>query len=330
VDSLARQLGSRSVEYAKDEYVNRWIDRRCKTVRYDVIVGRHAMVLGKANPFGLAPVILDSDDVETKVYEARLSQPQLARWKRAMIRRQLSQTARAVPRLQQQCAHVWVANQSDAAAIRARSISVLPNIPFGGRIAPPDRDGAERRQTGRTVLFVGSMAHRANTEGLSRFLRRCWPQIRARCSDAVLRVVGSGMTRDLIQAWQGIPGVELVGCVDDLSAEYAQCAFTLVPLFEGSGTNIKVLESLLHRRTCVVTRHSLRGYEPWLSDRRELLVTDDDEGFAAGCIALLEHPALCDALATSGQRVVDTTFTWGAFAGQVASTIDRVLGPRLQ
>ena len=46
----------------------------------------------------------------------------------------------------------------------------------------------------------------------------------------------------------------------------------LIPLLDGAGTKIKVLESLGYLRASVVTRHSLAGFESLLRDGDSLLV----------------------------------------------------------
>ena len=269
---------------------------------HHLVVGRYLRCTALSGAFEQqrAPVVVDLDDLDEIVLRSRIRAPTTGRLKRLVLARQARQTEQVVHRLRQRCRHLFIASDADRGFVEHPSTSVLPNIPLPAaasftQVAPETDDPV--------VLFVGSRAHRVNHEGLLRFVSACWPLISARMPTARLRVVGSGGWEALREALEKTPGVTVVGRVDEVADEYAQAALCVVPLFEGSGTKIKVLEALAHGRPVVVAGHSARGYERLIG--HGVVVAHDETAMADECLKLLGDPVRRRALGTSGQRLVE-------------------------
>ncbi|MFA6044165.1 MAG: glycosyltransferase [Phycisphaerales bacterium] len=306
VDRLAHNLGSRRVDYAPDPGVAPAFDELHARVKFDVVVSRYLLPLARCGALGKVRCIVDVDDLDTQVYQSRI---EVSRgWRRAMLQHHLNQLQEIVPGMLARCAHRWVITTEDLATIGADHTSILPNIPFNmpGGTGPVPAGSQD-------AMIVASWTHRINWLGVARFLKNSWPEVLRRAPKARLRLVGSGMSDALRQEWSRLPGVDVIGTVDDLSAEYARAAVCLVPLFEGGGSKIKVLEALAFGRPVVVTHHSLRGYNHVLREGESLLAASDDEGFAIAVAELLGDPVRAATLAETGQRLVRTHFSRDEF-----------------
>jgi glycosyltransferase involved in cell wall biosynthesis len=142
---------------------------------------------------------------------------------------------------------------------------VLKTLPIGVRVPLPLRTGqkVDKRDTalgrqGRRLLFVGKLDWPPNRDGLKWLLTHVWPKATARASDLRLTIVGSG-ERAWLEPFRGLPGVEIVGRVDDLVPYYDDCIATLIPVFYGSGVRVKAIESSLFGRVPVSTRLGVEG-----------------------------------------------------------------------
>jgi glycosyltransferase involved in cell wall biosynthesis len=269
---------------------------------HHVVVGRYLRCTALSGAFEQqrVPVVVDLDDLDEIVLRSRIGAPTTGRLKRWVLARQARQTERVVHRLRRRCRHLFIASEADRRFVDHPSTSVLPNIPMPAAAA---RAQADFEQDDPVVLFVGSRGHRVNHEGLLRFVSACWPLIGARMPSARLRVVGSGGWEALREALEKTPGVTVVGRVDEVADEYARAALCVVPLFEGSGTKIKVLEALAHGRPAVVAGHSARGYERLVG--HGVVVAHDEAAMADECLKLLGDPVRRRALGISGQRLVE-------------------------
>ena len=124
--------------------------------------------------------------------------------------------------------------------------------------------------------------------------------------------------------WGAVEGVEPVGPVDDIAAEYRRCAFAVAPVFDGGGTKIKVLEALAHGRACLTTPHASQGFADHLQNGESQLVADVGS-FAEGAIALFADASLREALAQRGFDTVRGHYTFDALAAVVAETVEETV-----
>lgn len=312
---LAHNTVPRRAGYRVCHRVARAVSKVLGGRRPDVIVSRYLMPGAQSGLLGAGtPAVLDVDDLETSVYEAKLA-AQTSAIGRSVAKRHLTQMREILGELHPRFAHLWIVSESDRAAVRHDSVSVLPNLPYAFADGVPDALGAPTDN--HTVMVIASWNHGPNVSGLARFLHSVWPGVRERVPEAILRVIGGGMSHERREAWSRCEGVEIIGRVDDLVGEYEKASICVSPVYEGGGTKIKVLESLAYGRAIVVSGHSHRGYEDVLQDGDALLAPDSDEAFADACVQLLQDPARREALAHRGHALVREHFSFAAFESVV-------------
>jgi glycosyltransferase involved in cell wall biosynthesis len=337
VHRVAQTVMPRSMEYRPDRKIAAQIRRLIAERHYDVIVGRYLLPTLKAGVVGTGPaLVLDVDDLDTQSLLSKLDVPGRHRWKRWIIRNQYKQLKKVVPAHLRSFDLVWITNEDERSAgeeIKALARKVyLPNIPFQSAerpsnlsLAPPLC--AATRETPK-VLFVGSFLVEPNRQGVDHFLRQIWPKVHKAEPSTSFRIVGSGLSEALRSRWNAVAGVDAVGQLDDLTESYAQCRFTVVPIFFGAGTNVKVLESLCFNRTSVLTDFAQRGYRDKLRDGQEVLVAKSDEAFADACIKLLRNREMCNELAARGWAAVVEHYSFERFRQTVATSIEALLSER--
>ncbi len=177
----------------------------------------------------------------------------------------------------------------------------------------------------RVILLVGTMSWEPNVEAADYFLENVWPRVRQTVPDAEFQIIGTDITAEMRQRWSASPGVKVIGFVEKMAPAYAACAFTVVPIFSGAGTNVKLVDTLANGRTCVVSPYGHRGYEADFRHLDSLYLTPDAESFARGCIELLQNPALRATMAQRGAAVAAERYSFDAFRGVVAETVSQVM-----
>ncbi len=320
---LGTHIGGMGLWYRPQTDIGRWLAGRLQERRYDLIVGRYLRVLASSGALSYQPVVLDLDDFDSSTHRSRLQQPGLSTLQRYSIRRQVRQVESVVPRLLRRCDHIWVASRADQDLLNSLPTSVLPNIPFESDDTEPVAP-CEPRPESKIVLTVGSLRHTVNVKAIDRFLEAAWPRVHARVPESEFRIVGFGMTDSQKRRWGGVAGVAPVGFAADLRREYDRCAFSVVPIFEGGGTKIKVLESLRHGRTLVGAAHSCRGYEDTLRHLETLWVAQDEGAIIEGCVRLLREPNLRHEMAERGCELVRRNYSYERVKQVVAETMDRI------
>src|SRR5205814_327193 len=103
---------------------------------------------------------------------------------------------------------------------------------------------------------------------------------------------------------------------------YQRCGCVVVPLLEGSGTRVKILEAMSLGSPVVSTRIGAEGIEA--EHGREILLADKPEEFAAAVLRLLADQQLFDAMRRAGRRLVEEKYEWRTIGDEINRTIDEV------
>lgn len=134
----------------------------------------------------------------------------------------------------------------------------IVSLPIG--IAP--QSGAQPiefiQENPRQVLFVGRLDWPPNRDGLRWLLEKVWPKAMQKAPDLELTIIGSG-DGEWLKPYLQLPGLRFLGRVESVTTYYAQSLASLVPIFFGSGTRVKVIESSLNYRPCISTAIGVEG-----------------------------------------------------------------------
>jgi hypothetical protein len=177
-------------------------------------------------------------------------------------------------------------------------VEVMPNI-----FDVPERPlpGPEGR-TG--LLFVGGFWHKPNGDAMLWFVEKIWPLVRQRAPATRLTIVGSYPSDEVLALGQQ-PGIEVLGYVADLSAEFDRHRAFVAPLRYGAGMKGKVGESLINGLPVVATSVGAEGMG--LQPGANILVADTEAEFAEQVLRLLQDDRLWGRLAAKGrQHIIDT------------------------
>jgi glycosyltransferase involved in cell wall biosynthesis len=166
-----------------------------------------------------------------------------------------------------------------------------------------------------------------NVDGLDWFLSSVWPGVREQVPDATFRIVGSRLREEERARWCAVPGVEVAGFVDDISAAYRDCSFVVAPLWSGGGTNIKILEALLNGRACVLTSAAHKGFDATLPAGEAVLVAGNAEVMTEQCVQLLNDGHLCRTMGVRGAAVVAEHYSFAKFREVVLETVAEIFEP---
>lgn len=329
VDRVAYNLGRRAVDYKPNPAVSRSMERLTERTRYDLFVGRHLKNSGQAGLLALDRAIVDVDDNEIDLYRWIVKDPATSPVRRRVLAARVKKLESLIPRLVADGPALWVTKEEDRSFPGFARARVLPNIP----IALAREDTVQSPQPysdSKTILFVGMLGYVYNVQGLNWFLSSVWPAVRRQVPGAIFRVVGSRLLDQDRDRWSTVPGVEVAGFVEDLSAAYRDCSFVVAPLWSGGGTNIKILEALLHGRACVLTSAAYKGFADSLPEGVTVLVANDAEEMTAHCVRLLNDGDRCRAMGVQGAAAVVENYSFTKFREVVLETVEAIAGPNVR
>ncbi len=130
------------------------------------------------------------------------------------------------------------------------------------------------------VLFFGSLTHHANAEAVNIILNKIVPQLNHADVSCKFVIVGPGQDSYLrIQKELPPDNVVFAGFVDDITAVIKSADLIIVPLISGSGTRLKILESVACGKRVISTSIGAEGLNRKLFGDR-LLICDEWDMFA--------------------------------------------------
>lgn len=178
---------------------------------------------------------------------------------------------------------------------------VVPNV---------TRLGEKRAKLGenREILFVGNLNKDENLDGLTFFVEQCMPLLPG---DVSLVVVGRSprtyLAKKKLYAIEAARNVKLFRDVEDCDPFYRRSRLVVVPLQQGAGIKLKLLEAFGQHCPVVTTTKGIEGLD--VVDGREAIVRDDPGAFANACKTLLDDEQLSMSLANNAYRLIDSSYS---------------------
>lgn len=210
----------------------------------DVCVARTLWVAARFCAWKVAPLFVDVDDTPTVDFKLANPQRRFGLW---LLQKWQSWVCTKAKGL-------WVPDPDQIRGLNHNGAAWLPNIPLGEVTLVNRKEVNPNR-----LLFLGYLAHRPNVVAVDWFLVNFWAGLKNVFPDLQLDVLGGGLPDGYKGKWRRYPGVELHGFVKDTVPFFAQSLALITPMRIGSGTCIKVVESLARGVPVISTGQGLRG-----------------------------------------------------------------------
>lgn len=247
-------------------------------------------------------------------------------WIEAPIRARLIEMVER--RVVQQVDQTWVCSQEDKHLLQGLSqssgaIAVVPNgvnltgyenVRLGQQSLP-----AGWQPNPHTVVFTASYSYSPNIVAANLLLEEIFPRLQARYPDCQLLLVGADPTDAMLSAAEQNPGVIVTGKVPEIQPYLAAASVVIVPLLQGGGTRLKILEAFAAGRPVVSTAKGAEGIAA--RDGVHLLIRDDVDGLVEAVCELWRNPALGQTLSQSAYELVQESYAWEAIGHTLAEAI---------
>ncbi len=213
-----------------------------------------------------------------------------------------------------------VASRLELATLRAMTegtpcqAAVLPN----GVDCAHHQPGLHAVQP-HTLVFNGSLTYSANYDAMQWFLADIYPRIKQAQPHVSLTITGSTTGVDLSRL-QLDSSVHLIGYVDDVRVPVAQSAVCVVPLRQGGGTRLKILEAMALGTPVVATTKGAEGLD--VVDGEHLLLADDPAIFGAKTLDSLQNNDLRRRLTANARTLVEQHYDWNTIGGHFLDLVE--------
>jgi glycosyltransferase involved in cell wall biosynthesis len=273
--------------------------------RFDLVLVEFSLLWPYAGLFTEVPVVLDAHNVEAEIVR-QLGESCRNPLKRLLYQREEQYLRRLEEAAWRECALCLAVSEREQAAIAAAcgdpgKVESVPNGVDLERFAfqPKERPG-------RKVLFLGGMEYGPNLDAGRWFLAEIFPRLRNALPAVEVDVVGRQLDKlgDLLAQ----PGVCPHENVPDVLPLFRGVDLLAVPLRQGAGTRLKILEAMAAGLPVVATAKGCEGIAA--VNGEHLLVADGAEAFARAVATLLTDREQAGRLAHNARQLVTERYSW--------------------
>lgn len=204
--------------------------------------------------------------------------------------------------------------------IKFKNSSYLPNIPYPFK--QNLKDDLVNITEDNSLLFVGLMSWHPNYNGVEYFLKKIFPFLLKSNPLITFNIVGKNLPGDKIKLWSKIKGVNIKGFVENINFEYNKSSVVIVPIFEGAGSNIKVLEAMKNGKTTVLSSHATRGFEDYLVDGKNVFIANNDQEFIDKTLLALSDKDLNKQIAQEAKKTISEEFSFEVFKNYINKIVN--------
>ncbi|MEM7469633.1 MAG: glycosyltransferase [Pseudomonadota bacterium] len=283
--------------------------------KHDLFFCRYSYLVNVLADVDRRTILIDADDIEY-VRLWRKATSWTSGWKSALLALEALKARRYERSLVSQSLKVFVCSEPDKVKLGSQNVSVIRN---GVDLAAELDDEIIRRPA--TMLFLGAMTHEPNLTGLKWFCEEVWPKVIDTVPQASLRIAGYGMSQvDMSFAEQA--GIELLGEIDEPSVELQGTQISIVPVLFGTGTRVKIAESLGYGCTVVSTTIGAEGYDDF-DEHHGLYRVDESDKMVRVLCELLNDRLNCEAAGLRGRELALQRLDWRFVTAPTLSVIEQ-------
>lgn len=220
-------------------------------IHFDMVVSRYIDPVSILHLWNIAPVYVDFDDhpIESFLTKEYKTIPKYKRFTALSLRKMVFN------HVTKKMVGGWLSNPQQALEFNPnKNIMPLRNIPQS-----PSHNYNASSERDNYLLSIGYLAYPPNYLGLDSFITDVWPSIHLKYPHLLLYIVGKNAPHAYVKKWGDAPGVKYVGYAENLEPFYQRSLATVALAQAGSGTSVKVLESLSYSRICLTTPFGTRG-----------------------------------------------------------------------
>lgn len=146
---------------------------------------------------------------------------------------------------------------------------------------------ADISHEGKNIVFVGKMSYGPNIEGVKWFVDEIFPNIKEKIPDAIFYIVGKEPTEEVKKLQS--ESIIVTGMVENVEVYYKLADLVVLPLKNGGGVKVKLLEAISYKKPIVSTS---TGAEGTYYAQNLLPVTNDPNAFAEYCVEYIVDKSL--------------------------------------
>ncbi|MGZ3695708.1 MAG: glycosyltransferase, partial [Bdellovibrionota bacterium] len=169
----------------------------------------------------------------------------------------------------------------------------------------------------KEILFAGTLDYEPNRRGLHWFIEQLYPALSTSLHEAGwrIRIVGARPGNELRESMNK-PGIELNADVPSVLPYLEQASIIMVPLLNGGGTRLKIVEAMAAGKAIISTSLGAEGITG-IEHGKNIYLADTASEFIAGIEKLVRDPAFAAKLGANARSLAEGSYDWRCGRAQI-------------
>ena len=227
--------------------------------------------------------------------------------------------------LNKRCDMLWACSTNDIErykelGVTKPQISVVPNgvntkaIPF--RIGQPTAITPQ-------IVFTGSLCWQPNETGIQWFYNEVWPILKKTVKNIHWDIVGRTPSQNIRDIANADEAITLHADVKSVIPYLHKAHVGICPLFTGSGTRLKIIESFSAGLPMVSTRLGAEGIET--INNKDIIIADEAEQFATAILDIIDHPIKAEIIRKNAHKLAIDQYDWTSISKKATLQLIEIL-----
>lgn len=321
IPGAAKFISPIPIAYWPSRFMSRAVAQVAPRSGWDAVVAVQAPVAQYALQLAAVPRILDVDtSLSYQLYQRYLDSERALEHLRTFVSWQKAHLYETrLFRSFQGCTVVSETELEHLQGMLGSSDSRLELCP-NGVDCQHNRPGLAPRQP-RTLVYNGALTYSANYDAMRYFLDEIYPLIRQQEPGVSLTITGSlsGVNLDGLRLDES---VRLSGYVKDVRNPISEAGVCAVPIRQGGGTRLKILEAMALGTPVVATTKGAEGLS--VTPGENILIADEAEAFASHVVCLLRDAEFSKQVAARARQLVEQEYDWTQIGERFVALVEEV------
>ncbi len=283
---------------------------------YDLVVASQLDMAAYRQYFGKLPALFE--EVEVGVLYSRFANAETL-LKRLRSRLTWEKHRHYLKNLLQQfqACTVVSAHEQDLVLGKVTGSTNIDIIPNGVRLE--EYDHIQPSPEPNSLIFTGPFSYYVNYEAMCWFLENVLPFVLDKIPNAKLVITGdhAGLQLPVVK------NVTQTGFVSDVRPYVANSWASVVPILQGGGTRLKIIESMALRTPVVSTTKGAEGLG--VRHGKEILLADTPDEFVKAVIQILVDNDLRREISTNAYCFVQENLDWRVILPRFLNLVNRTV-----
>jgi glycosyltransferase involved in cell wall biosynthesis len=223
-----------------------------------------------------------------------------------------------------QCDQVWLCSNSDRQLLIKKygNFNHTYLVPNGIDVNSYNFSNNPNKSSQNKIIYSGYFPYEPNQIAAKLLIEKIFPELQQQYPDATLMLVGYNPSEFMLGAARKNNSIIVTGTVPDVKPYFYQASAMVVPLLQGGGTRLKILEAFASGCPVISTTKGAEGLQA--QDGEHLLLRDSISDIIEGVNAVWSDIHLSQNLTQSAYNLVKTTYSWQAVAQNIEDAIKQL------